>query len=190
MEPYGGFEGNAQTLRILTRTIYSRTKSRGGMSPSRALLDGVLKYKRLYRDRDGDPNHFIYDDQAEILTFCFKTDNLPNRLGKDVNSFKSIECQIMDLADDIAYSCFDILDGVKARFLTTDKLQTWRKSKGSQIDAFQRTYLDELLGMIKKNKLQPLMNGVIGDLIKSTSLQSEENFMTPLTCLLYTSRCV
>jgi hypothetical protein len=35
------------------------------MSPSRALLDGVLKYKRLHRDRGGDTNHFIYDDQAD-----------------------------------------------------------------------------------------------------------------------------
>jgi dGTPase len=43
MEPYGGFEGNAQTLRILTRTIYSRAEGRTGMSPSRALLVGILK---------------------------------------------------------------------------------------------------------------------------------------------------
>src|ERR1700761_979401 len=45
MENHGGFEGNAQTLRILTRTVYSYAEGkRGGMSPSRALLDGVLKY--------------------------------------------------------------------------------------------------------------------------------------------------
>src|SRR5271170_5426009 len=43
MADYGGFEGNAQTLRILTRTIYSEATSRSGMSPTRALLDGVLK---------------------------------------------------------------------------------------------------------------------------------------------------
>src|SRR5476651_2434306 len=36
MENHGGFEGNAQTLRILTRTIYSGSDGRGGMSPSRA----------------------------------------------------------------------------------------------------------------------------------------------------------
>src|SRR5271170_796789 len=56
MKPFGGFEGNAQTLRILTRTIYSDGPKRSGMSPSRALLDGILKYKRLYRDRGADTN--------------------------------------------------------------------------------------------------------------------------------------
>src|SRR5271167_396176 len=107
MEPYGGFEGNAQTLRILTRTIYSRSRGRGGMSPSRALLDGVLKYKRLHRDRGDDHNHFIYDDQALILDFCFGTADLAAALGPGckVNDFHSVECQVMDLADDIAYSC-------------------------------------------------------------------------------------
>jgi dGTPase len=70
MEDYGGFEGNAQTLRILTRTIFSGSPGRRGMSPTRALLDGVLKYKRLHRDRKGDANHFIYDDQEPILEFC------------------------------------------------------------------------------------------------------------------------
>src|SRR5471030_351559 len=104
MEPYGGFEGNAQTLRILTRTIYSRDEGRGGMSPTRALLDGVLKYKRLYRDRAGEPNHFIYDDQADVLEFCFGPGDLSEKLGtREVNRFQSLECQIMDLADDIAY---------------------------------------------------------------------------------------
>ena len=33
---------------------------------------------------------------------------------------------VMDLADDIAYSCFDIVDGAKARFLTPDTVKAWR----------------------------------------------------------------
>jgi len=182
MEPYGGFEGNAQTLRILTRTIYSDPLKRSGMSPSRALLDGVLKYKRLYRDRGNATNHFIYDDQADVLEFCFGFGDLSGKLGTNkVNGFRSLECQIMDLADDVAYSCFDIVDGAKARFLTADKVKGWRDENGAKLDAAQRKTIDELLDMMAKSSLQRKMNGIIGELIQTASLAPEENFMTSKT---------
>jgi len=181
MDPYGGFEGNAQTLRILTRTIYSRGNGRSGMSPSRALLDGVLKYKRLHRDRGGDTNHFIYDDQEEILEFCFKTGRLSDELEGDPNHFQSLECQVMDFADDVAYSSFDIVDSVKARFLTSDKITAWREEKGASLDAAQRKYLDELLEMMAKNNLQSKMSVMIGELIQSASLRPQKNFMSGKT---------
>jgi dGTPase len=182
MKDHGGFEGNAQTLRILTRTIYDHGKERRGMSPSRALLDGVLKYKRLYRDKKDEKNHFIYNNQEEILTFCFGEGDLASKLnGTAPNDFQSLECQIMDLADDIAYSCFDIVDGVKARFLSTDKLEAWRDRHAASLDALQKGHLDGLIDMIKKNKLQPSMNGVIGELIQSASLKAAQNFMTART---------
>lgn len=186
MAPFGGFEGNAQTLRLLTRTIYSRAQGRSGMAPSRALLDGVLKYKRLYRDRGSDTNHFIYDDQAPILEFCFATPDLKAALaGGDVNRFQSIECQIMDLADDIGYSSFDILDGAKARFLTPDKLEAWggdrNANPATRLGEVEQGFLDELIELMVKGALQAKMNGLIGELIQAASLEKETNFMTTKT---------
>jgi dGTPase len=182
MEPYGGFEGNAQTLRILTRTIFSNPESRGGMSPSRALLDGVLKYKRLHRDRGGDTHHFIYDDQAEILDFCFGSADLAVQLGdSNVNAFRSLECRIMDLADDVAYSCFDIVDGTNARFLTPERLRAWRGTNESKLDDPRRKHLEALIAMMTESKVEPRMNRVIGELIQSASLAPVENFMSGRT---------
>jgi dGTPase len=183
MEHHGGFEGNAQTLRILTRTIYNRDTGRGGMSPSRALLDGVLKYKRLYRDRAGDHHHFIYDEEENVLEFCFGTRDLPGALGgAAVNEFKSLECQVMDQADDIAYSCFDVVDGAKARFLTPERIANWAAGPTAKLDDLQRDYLKELLEMMDGGgKLTRKMNKVVGELIKSTSLTATENFMAPRT---------
>jgi dGTPase len=182
MEPYGGFEGNAQTLRILTRTIYSNPESRGGMSPSRALLDGVLKYKQLHRNRGAKTNHFIYDDQAEILEFCFGTSNLSTALGTDqVNDFRSLECQIMDMADDVAYSCFDIVDGFNARFLTSERLHGWRERNDARLDAQYRKYLEALMAMMTENKVESRMNHIIGELIQSASLAPKNNFMSSRT---------
>jgi dGTPase len=180
MAGHGGFEGNAQTLRILTRTIYSRSRGRGGMSPSRALLDGILKYKRLYAERGDDTHHFIYDDQAEILEFCFGPGPLAARLGgTKPNDFKSLECQVMDLADDIAYSCFDIVDGFKARFLAPDRLEAWAAEK--KLDPARRKHLTLLQDLMSNGKLQAKMNGLIGELIQSARLQRRTNFMTAKT---------
>jgi dGTPase len=182
MGPYGGFEGNAQTLRILTRTIYSNPEGRGGMSPTRALLDGVLKYKRLHRDRGTDHNHFIYDDQVEILAFCFGSGDLALRLGSPhVNAFRSLECQIMDLADDIAYSCFDIVDGYNARFLTPEKIQTWRESSKHKLDDQQQKHLGDLVSMMMEGKLESRMSRIVGELIQSSSLAPTSNFMSGQT---------
>jgi dGTPase len=171
MADYGGFEGNAQTLRILTRTIYDGRGGRCGMSPTRALLDGVLKYKRLYRDRGDDTHHFIYDDQADILDFCFSRHDLGN-------DFKSLECQIMDLADDIAYSCFDIVDGCKARFITPDELEVRTARSENEVE---RLHLAQIRDWLSQSKLQPMMNRQVGELIKSASLERAENFMSAKT---------
>jgi dGTPase len=176
MAPYGGFEGNAQTLRILTRTIYNRRGGRGGMSPTRALLDGVLKYKRLYRNRGDENNHFIYDDQAEILAFCFGAGDLGPVLGQDT---KSIECRIMDAADDIAYSCFDLVDGAKARFLTPDRVRAWRESR--QLDELQSSHFESLLEMMRGGQLQPQMNTVVGELIQAIDVAPTENALAART---------
>ena len=86
MHPHGGFEGNAQTLRILTELIYERPGSTQGIAPTRALLDGVMKYKALHReclqtDSSGalhyPEHHFIYDQQAHWREVIFDRSTLP-----------------------------------------------------------------------------------------------------------------
>jgi dGTPase len=93
----------------------------------------------------------------------------------------------MDLADDVAYSCFDIVDGWKARFLVPDRIESWRETNAKnpnekkRLTDLQRKYLDELLEMMAKNTLTRKMNGIIGKLISSTSLAPTENFMSGQT---------
>lgn len=171
MASYGGFEGNAQSLRILTRTIYD---SKRGMNPSRALLDGILKYKRLYRDRGTDHNHFIYDEQSTFLDFCFGSDRPAGEVG---NHFKSIECQIMDMADDIAYSCCDIIDAVKARYITLEKLLQW----DAKLTPGQREKLDGLIKTMQGGNLDAFMGASIGRLVHACSLVETPNFMSERT---------
>jgi len=132
MGRWGGFEGNAQTLHLLTQTMYQDRSGVRGMQPTRALLDGVLKYKTLHRQFRSPPqNHFLYDTQRDALGFVFGGTAVPRTLapGERLNAFKSVECQIMDWADDAAYSLNDIVDGVKTGFLTVDRIQAWADEK-------------------------------------------------------------
>src|SRR6185369_6439468 len=55
MQKYGGFEGNAQTLRLVVDTVFAEDGRRTGMSPTRAFLDGIMKYKLLRRDSGPNP---------------------------------------------------------------------------------------------------------------------------------------
>ncbi|MCC5834823.1 MAG: dNTP triphosphohydrolase [Opitutales bacterium] len=180
MRDQGGFEGNAQTLRILTRLIYARPKEPKGMNPTRAFIDGVLKYKALYSELRNDvdgrlvypANHFLYDEQEPFRSFVFGEQGLPESIrGKDFNSVKSIECQIMDWADDTAYSLHDIVDGIKAGFITPDRLREWGEEHERSLSDNQLQVLERLIEETRKGGFEPMASVRIGQFIHACSLQ-------------------
>ncbi|ACB76800.1 dGTP triphosphohydrolase [Opitutus terrae] len=182
MVKWGGFEGNAQTLHLLTSTMYQNETSVRGMQPTRALLDGVLKYKKLFAEFPAPPpNHFLYDPQVAERTYVFGGRPIPAELmaGEKLNSFKSIECQIMDWADDAAYSLNDIVDGVKAGFLTYEKIETW--AAGEPIDAARQALLDDLFDAIRADRLENVFSQKIGRFIRACRLRERDNFMAAKT---------
>ncbi|MGC2863858.1 deoxyguanosinetriphosphate triphosphohydrolase [Corynebacterium glutamicum] len=104
----GGFEGNAQTLRILTRLepkIVSDEGESFGLNLSRAALDAACKYPWAKTNADGSINkkYSAYDEDAEILAWI--------RQGHE-DLRPPIEAQVMDFSDDIAYSVHDVEDGI------------------------------------------------------------------------------
>ena len=182
MRKWGGFEGNAQTLHLLTETIYQNEAGVRGMAPTRALLDGVLKYKKLFREFPHPPtNHFLYDPQESHRTFVFAGSEIPAGLhgGEKLNAFKSVECQIMDWADDAAYSLNDVVDGVKAGFLTLERIESW--AGGEVIDAERQRWLDQLFLAIRADRLENAFAQKIGSFITACRLRERENFMSAKT---------
>lgn len=181
MRPFGGFEGNAQTLRLLTETIYSDLKKRSGMKPTRALLDGILKYKSLFSERDHPENHFIFDAQKPYLDFVFEGHDLDTELPghKAKNSFKSLECQIMDWADDTAYSIHDIADGIRAEFITIDKLERW--ASNVELSPDESAHVETIISIIRKGNVDAMLGIKIGEFIQTSSLQERSNFMSEKT---------
>jgi len=181
MEGYGGFEGNAQTLRLLTERIFSQ--SRTGMDPTRAFLDGVLKYKSLWSELKtvagkAPANHFLYDPQAGFLEWAMGGNDFPAELspGDARDSFKSIECQVMDWADDTAYSLNDLADSVRAGFLTVERVERWAAKKGHAIS--EGSSLGELLAAIRGLRIEPFVGKRIGRFIRATRLEKTTNLLS------------
>ncbi len=182
MKRRGGFEGNAQTLHLLCETMYQNESGVRGIQPTRALLDGVLKYKKVYTEFATPPlNHFIYDTQVPVRDWVFGGDKIPGPLmrGEALNDFKSVECQIMDWADDAAYSLNDIVDGVRAGFLTVERIETW--ADGETIGAAEQRHLDTLFDALKKDRLENTFSKKIGAFIQACRLKPRDNFMAEKT---------
>lgn len=111
-----GFEGNAQTFRILTRLAVQST-DKLGLNLSRALLISVLKYPWTKGDAGEKSDHKfgVYKDDEEA--FLWATKSWPKYM-------RTAEAEIMDFADDIAYSIHDMDDFFRAGRIPLNELVT------------------------------------------------------------------
>ncbi len=181
---YGGYEGNAQTLRLLTEIFYKTESNKRGMNPCRATIDSVLKYKATFSSFETIPkNHFIYDSQKEFIDFIFANREIPNEIDDplSLNNFKSIECQIMDWSDDTAYSINDIVDGISGGFITTDKLERWIESNKNNLTDFEIEVVKQIITWIKEQNFKRKFSTRIGEFISACSIEHRQTFMDDLT---------
>lgn len=126
MRDYGGFEGNAQTLRILSKiekkvkraSMTAPSEYRFGLNLTYRSLASILKYdkeipiqkvNRSSEDREKPIKGYYLSEKGLVSS-------IKSAIGNTDQSFKTIECRIMDIADDIAYSTYDLEDGFKAGF--------------------------------------------------------------------------
>jgi dGTPase len=112
----GGFDHNAQTLRVVT-SLERRYAAFDGLNLSWETLEGLVKHNGPLTDREGNPiGRYRECSVPYAICRCQETVDL------ELWSFASAEAQVAALADDIAYDAHDIDDGLRAELFALDDL--------------------------------------------------------------------
>ncbi len=159
----GGFEGNAQTLRLLTRLEAKSTDADGrsvGLNLTRATLDASTKYPW---PRSEAPLPAGVDPEGEVESvrkFGVYDDDLPvfrwMRAGAPAGQ-RCLEAQVMDFSDDVAYSVHDLEDGIVAGRIDLDWLHdagrrsaVWQTVREWYLPGVADEELDGALGVLQR----------------------------------------
>jgi len=153
------------------------------MKPTRALVDAILKYKTLYSQIDNPFNHYLYDSQKDYVDFILDNRQLPAEFspGNKLNGFQSIECQIMDWADDTAYATNDLVDSISGGFITIIKLERWYEKNKNALSDYQKAVYDDIITWIRDGNYKAQFGTQIGLLVQACGIEKCESFMGDLT---------
>ncbi|TPQ31116.1 deoxyguanosinetriphosphate triphosphohydrolase [Bradyrhizobium guangdongense] len=117
LKDFGGFDHNAQTLRVVT-ALEHRYPEFDGLNLTWESLEGIVKHNGPLTDREGAPIGRYREHGVPVGIASFdKTYDL------ELWSFASLEAQIAAVADDIAYDAHDIDDGLRAGLFRVDDLK-------------------------------------------------------------------
>ena len=199
-EDIGGFEGNAQTLRILSRLepkVMGADGESFGLNLTRASLDASCKYPwtaaHAVPDPGGRQKFGVYPEDEAV--FHWLRDGAPGRA-------RCIEAEVMDLSDDIAYSVHDLEDAILNGYLDPRRLadprerealltaiQSWvgyGYTRDELADALYRlTQLPEWLTSYDGSRaavaqLKNLTSDLIGRFARAATAATREHFESPV----------
>ncbi len=216
MRNHGGFEGNGQTLRIVARL--ETFSEHYGMNLSRRTILGLIKYPQFLSELDNNSNREevdnfrqlkagdwhppkgVYLDDKDILQWVlkplgkndralFQSRILPDKNKHFKTQFKSLDCSIMELADDIAYGIHDLEDAIVTRVVNRNDFEREVIEKLVLIDDawlqdYSKTLTDKLFSEhhhLQKDAIGGLVNYLI-TAIKITDLNEQDGieFEEPL----------
>lgn len=209
MANHGGFEGNGQTLRIVSRL--AEYSPNNGMDLTRRTLLGLIKYPKKYSEvvnnknikrsidiaplnlDDWNPPKCYLDDEEDIVNWIF--DKLPK---EDVKKFKSIkkeksqhhktiyksfDTSIMELADDISYGVHDLEDGIALNLISKEMwvndVINTIKDINCDITNNIDFYNEKLFSDLGKDRKHAISK-LVGFFISQIEIINHNKFKTPL----------
>lgn len=210
MLDFGGFEGNGQTLRILSRLgEYSVSQ---GMDLTRRSLLGVIKYPNTYstlknyadKSRPDKPmsSNFqawsppkcFFDEELDVFEWvcdAFSEADKERYRAFDLDTvmhhktrYKSFDTSIMELADDISYGVHDMEDALSMKLIS---FKNWQDEVESKILHLVDNPIVETLDFYRKNlfsessrDIKHAISKLVGYFIEQIRVVSDNNFESPL----------
>jgi len=145
-----GFEGNAQTFRILTKLASHRAEY-SGLDLTRATLNAVIKYPWFEADHpDGKRKWNAYRSEAADFEFARQT-----------GGEKGNEAQLMEYADDIAYSVHDVEDFYRAGWVPLHRLATEPRERRLFVEAQKSAWTGDLTATIAAGVVSNILDGML-----------------------------
>jgi dGTPase len=167
LKAHGGFDHNAQTLRVVT-SLERRYPAFDGLNLTWESLEGIVKHNGPLTDRDERPLERTRDHGVPVgISDYMKTFDL------ELWSFASLEAQVAAIADDIAYDAHDIDDGLRAGLFAVDDLKEMPIT-ADMIGEIDRRYpgLDDVM------RGAELVRELISRLIRSVDMESRQRLDT------------
>jgi dGTPase len=132
LQAHGGFDHNAQTLRVVT-SLEHRYPDFDGLNLTWESLEGIVKHNGPLIDKAGKPVGRYREHGVPLgISEYDRTHDL------ELWSFASLEAQVAGIADDIAYDAHDIDDGLRAGLFTVDDLNVMPLTAGMIADIAKR----------------------------------------------------
>jgi len=212
MRDHGGFEGNGQTFRIVARL--EPFSEHHGMNLSRRTLLGLMKYPqvleqlnkpkrnnaidsfRQIKASEWHPPKGLYSDDSEIIDWLLSSLSASDRKlfqqievienSHNKTRFKSLDCSIMELADDIAYGIHDLEDAIVTDIVKQHDFELHVINKLEMLDdqwlkQYAKTLTAKLFSVqhhLQKEAIGSLVNYLITaiELTDLNELNNEVNF--------------
>lgn len=189
-----GFEGNAQSFRIVTKLAVGSTEN--GLNLTRATLNAILKYPWL-RDQNSEISNKWGAYESEKEHFLWARELGPASLAK------SLEADLMDWADDVTYSVHDLDDFYRAGVIPLDRLaidpgerhkfykEVFSRRKNTLPKGMNETFLrgafDALISTIplrapytatreERMRLRNMTSALIGDFVRATQIDEDRGY--------------
>lgn len=153
-----GFEGNAQSFRIVTKLAMGSIEY--GLNLTRATLNAILKYPWLHGENQDIPDKWgAYDGEEETYNWARSLGPAPR--------VKCIEAEVMDWADDVTYSVHDVDDFYRAGVIPIDRLVV----DADERERFYEEVFERRKGKLPKGVSETYLRGAFDGLITKLPLR-------------------